>query len=1188
MRDSASFLGYTSLPVLLALFVALPATRAPRTAPVESEWQEPVLRAFRTDSLPDPAPGNFSVGRILLERHLGRSLTPAGAAALPLRVLVVTVPDPRESSLDWAYDSYMESVRRALEASGSVIDRAWFPAPGDSLRRPAGRDTLHVPAFDALPGVLLFRQDGAPPADSLTLVYLVGEIPTTGVHTAALRTALQEREALLGAPPDAGGLPGNGPRRDVIRIVGPTFSGSSPSLRRALETWGTEAPEPVTFRVVSGAATAPGNADRLDFEVVRPSDGGRVRSTFAATVHSNDALMETLGKVMACLGIRRHQVALLVEATTGYGQSFREDDYLRVAFPMNISAVRSAYGGTIPGPARAPVFDAPEDEPRLPLSLDARARPRESPPPSSRLTPATVDLVLEEILSTLEAHRVRAVAILATDVRDKLFLASLLKQRLRDVRLVTFESNMLLLRPDYRHALQGSLVVSTYPLILENQGWTHFGGGYLPFSNEGAQGLFNALLMQLDRTELMVDYRAPGATDDDGSRGALSRPPVWLTAVGSGMFLPLRTYEASDAYAAEARVPAGHRDEDHRMGILPIASFAMVVWLFVGLVLFVDSEIAARREPGRSARIRREGGNFDHAPILIVLAFLLPLCLLSFLPPAWEELRWRTLKTVVLCTLGAGLVVFLLAHARDVLRDLGRRGGWEAGHSLPVRLANRVAPILTLVLAGLSLLYGLQVLALWITDDTLFGIYAYRALRLDGGASPLLPLLITCGTLLMGNLWHGQRVKLLGETRPLERMEGPVGSPPRPHWAEAFRRAKGHMVEVRSSLERVVPGGVHWSLHASIVGLVGVGVLAVPLWFRSQEDLVFAEVGGLLTGSVFNLLLGWSILAGLLVVLGSTVQLVLSWVPLRDGLGELAETPLASAFDRLPDRIRTLARLHLFDPPSPSLGRTIAWTAHERLEGFVPGAELGRDVEASPGTGTERPALRAPGAAGPEAPDPLGQIRPGGPDEGVADEDADEADEGRLAERLAWLADGLERVWTRWPELVRLRGSGGPGGEEERDAARSQGKAGVGHSLERLRQAEEVAAIEVVRYVDWVLRHLRRIALLLLFCLLFVTALLVAYPNPYRGLITLAFILLLVVALGAVMMVMGQLSQDEILSRVAGTTPGRISFNRASMLSAVVFVSLPILGLLGAEVPAVGTRLFAWVDPLLRLFTNLG
>ncbi len=280
---------------------------------------------------------------------------------------------------------------------------------------------------------------------------------------------------------------------------------------------------------------------------------------FSATVNPDESLREALDVVLDSLRISGSQVAVLQESSTLYGQSVLNaddtataaakpsacggrlsrdtaaagprpgGDFLVIPFPMSISSLRTEFQRLPANPAAGAAVPGATSTPRLPLDLIDPVRSREDLPVTSRLTPPALDLVLDEIARTLRNHHIRMIGLLATDVRDKLFLGKELKERVRDVRVFTFESNVLYLRPDYSRWLRGMLVFSTYPLLLEHHAET---GDlrHLAFANEGAEGIYNATLVQLESRRAMRDY---GPVDSIG--WPIGRPPVWLTTVGNGL-----------------------------------------------------------------------------------------------------------------------------------------------------------------------------------------------------------------------------------------------------------------------------------------------------------------------------------------------------------------------------------------------------------------------------------------------------------------------------------------------------------------------------------------------------------------------------------------------------------------------------------------------------------------------------
>src|SRR5262249_20709807 len=130
--------------------------------------------------------------------------------------LVATITDPTDSRLDYLFDLHLDAIQRAIEAPedstqrtleapehstvdeppGYVLDRSWLPWKRQQNPQTQG---LTVPPqapmilsltprkrrdYTREPGVVLFRQingDGG----KLLVLFLVGEVPTWGIHKTA-------------------------------------------------------------------------------------------------------------------------------------------------------------------------------------------------------------------------------------------------------------------------------------------------------------------------------------------------------------------------------------------------------------------------------------------------------------------------------------------------------------------------------------------------------------------------------------------------------------------------------------------------------------------------------------------------------------------------------------------------------------------------------------------------------------------------------------------------------------------------------------------------------------------------------------------------------------------------------------------------------------------------------------------
>gem|GEM_PF-6853926 len=370
------------------------------------------------------------------------------------------------------------------------------------------------------------------------------------------------------------------------------------------------------------------------------------------------------------------------------------------------------------------------------------------------------------------------------------------------------------------------------------------------------------------------------------------------------------------------------------------------------------------------------------------------------------------------------------------------------------------------------------------------------------------------------------------------------------HWLRVRREVGTEMGRIRAHLRGAI--GVPLRVVVVSVALVVIVLALLLLWsawtvpddpllpaasFRTLDDLTLNGGGWAATT--------WVLWVGLIMGFGSTVvvalHLLLVWHPFRKFLHAMAAVPAAPALDRIPERLRTLGRLHLFDPPADSLGEAQARTGHEAVW------RLAREQWDTQSFGLVREALHH------QPPDPPEPETP-----------------RECARSLLLMVRTLGNVWDHRPELALV------GIERPADGGDADGL------VRWVRKAELVVAIELTRYVGWVLRNLRRIALLLLFIILWTTAYLEALPFPHHALMTVVFIVLSVLSVAAVIGIMAHLSQDDVLSRINGTPPGKITWRSSSLLSAMVFVMLPVLGLLGTEIEPIGRVLFGWVGHVLR------
>jgi hypothetical protein len=1201
--------------ITLAVLAGVSLERAP-SPPTQSPGTEDSAKSSKP--APQPRVGTYQTGSDLVLAFFGVD-TEGDAASHPplpeygLEILIASLPDPHESHLDWSFDAQLEAIRRAFEVSGFVTDRFWLPAPGDSVPVIIPGDTVLRVAAEVRPGVILFRQ-ADPSIRELRLLYMVEELPTSGVHKPALAAALEERDSLYG--PRVSGLRVDRPAR--LRIIGPTFSGSAVSLRRTLLS---RLHIRDTVEIISGSATDLSNRQTLT------SEAGPVLR-FSATVHPNEDMSQALKDlVLGPLDIAPHEVALLRESSTQYGGSVvHPEGYLDVPFPMSISSLRSAYLRAPAAPATtgpSPGLPSVTPAPKLPLDLLDQPKPRENLPLTSALTPPSIDLVFDDIARTLTRHGIRLVGLLATDVRDKLFLGAELRRRMRDVQLFTYESSALYLRPEHNQALRGMLVLSTYPLAMESQWWARgpTTSLRLSFSTDAAEGAYNATLFQLENPEAALDY----ASVVDSARPL---PDIWLSTVGRSGFLPLAVLARgpySECYlavrggspescpsAATNTLVSGVRSRLGSAGGIPfmaITTSAVILGLLAWFTWASERPTArSLREalpapfpPGENSDPRPdpehqnatalqllprvlEGSLRLHERLYRGLALLAVLGVFLHVSAIRIRLWWggeqgtpvwlivaALVALVSLVSLGHGIRTAwrIFCDYRQDAVQYGLRLKWG---TLPKRLLWRlevgsrgIVVAFGILYLALTIWFVVQVWSLGGPQDLRFNLYFHRASQIGSLASPLLPLLLAGLGYAAWCAWHVRRISLLRQhcvfelacDRELQSAPGLAGTIA-PPFREELRRAAMRTEQVRWRLFLVMP-------NPGAIILVFV-IVSLLFWLWGEFGRTFEAIAlprTLGDANAFDWLLGTSICATLFATTWATYRFLAVWDALAECLEAVHAMPMVTAFDRLPRRATRLVRLQLPGGRDDTAIGAIADRQWIHLRGIYARKVADFDKEI-PSASTLRRRLDRLMHTGLRVSEPSLEAQAG---------------------RFRGLHGILREFWTMEPlrgqmeALVTGKKPEGPEAETADTSTCIRRTFTDGVEL-WVKTAEEYLAVQIVDYIEWVMHHLRILALFLLLSLLITTLLLSGYPFSPRQLVKLSFIVLLLATVGAILYVNTQMNRNEILSRIGKTTPGRITWDARFIVNVLTFGVLPILTLLGSEFPELRSTLFSWLDPL--------
>ena len=1199
MADRGFTFGLVSLTAAAMVAVFGGARAGPGAARAADSTGRP---APSRSYLAAPPRAAISRGEALLGEFFGSHWIDAGVLRnrYELKVLIATLPDPYDSHLDFAHDVNLEAIRRAFETAGFVIDRFWLPGAQDSLKVAQGGDSVDMARREVEPGVVLFRHSD-PAQARLRMLLLVPELPTRGLYKAAMLEALRLRASCLAfrEPPLLVDL------NEPVRIIGPSFSGSSLSLQLVLRAW-RSSPEGQDQRVeiVSGTATSPGNLETLD----RPEFG----LSFSATINSDASLERMRDSILlGPLGLLRSQVALLRESSTQYGQALTGErrgsgggkdtsPMVVISFPMSISSLRSEYERVPSNRTGEKPLPGVKEAPRLPLDLLDPARPKEDLPITSRLSPPAVDLILDEVARTLVRRRIRMVGLLATDVRDKLFLGDEIRRRVPDVQFFTYESNVLYLRSDRNSALRGMLVFSTYPLLLQNQRADSGGLTELrTFASDGAEGVYNATLIQLGNASEVLDYRS--------GRSSAPRPPVWLTTVGNGTFLPVArmTVTGPDtAYlftCATCTAPATRSWPG--IAFLPLAALLLAS---LGLLLVASGSLVGDRQLYQ----RLDGETLNGEPVTLTEGSLaLHDRLYSVLRlvaiggafqaasiPAFRVFAASQIRNSVSLIIGGVSscigIWALISGTRAICRMMGRyrKTGWQfVRHGPWIDATARWNARLEVVARAAVALFGViyLVLSLWLSADILrlaldpsvgFWLFLQRAGEIDSMVSPVLPLILGGLGYAVWCTWHLHRVALLRnrttfedacapEAAPTDAVRQTVGTALR----DDLRRAARTMGRIRERLFQVIPSP--WAL-AILAGFACLGTWLWPQFGHSLESVTLPSAVGEL--SAFDWLFRITVLAMLFAIAWGAYRLLAVWSGLREVLEVFARMPLIPAFERLPPRLARLTRLTL-----PGLGiRTsigmvadLQWLHLQRIYQVRRDqilttlghdhASLARQLEVlMQGDAVQHVSL---GVSGRRA----------------------------LAERFRTLHGVLRELWRLEPgeadmaalEQALVKEFDKPESAPASTTLRIR-RGFAGPMRVWLRAAEEYAATRMAEYTEWVVRSLRLLAGFLLLSLVLATLVIASYPYHPQSLLRVLLLIVLLGAVGVTLLVLVQMNRDEVLSRIARTEPGRLTWDFSFVLHLAAFGAVPLLTLLSSEFPALRGLLFAWVQPLMQMLVR--
>jgi hypothetical protein len=800
----------------------------------------------------------------------------ARAAHVDIDFVIATVPDPIDSYAGWQFDPTVATLQEAASWNHYSLATFYFPdyqrgAPATGVR---GAGHSH----EAIPATVLFRGE-----DKKILVLLLPyETPTSGIHTRALSSAFR----LVG---DWGRIAPAVGRPAPIRVLGPTFSGATRSLRETIERI-APAIGGRHVRIVSGSASAV-DQTLLSFMIpaakLPPGSGGDVSVTFRATLQRSEDQVASLWSYLKRIepGIDHQRVVWLTESNTGFGQSSV------LTLPQGIHCDRKT---SLPGCAVVVPF---------PLHI-SRIRPEDTPAPPSRfkplnladentptdqlpvLFPNTTGSYVEQLLAStlrwIRDSRAGYVGIIATDARDKMFLARAVRRDAPNVVLFTTTTDVLYSHPDYYTSTGGMLIASPYEPLGEAD--THFASSTM-------QGVHNALTALLSYSEdgepINRSKEAPLLRGYDGTQ-----PRVWISVVGrqkSRAVAVLSPPPSEYPFRLQEQAAEGQLVEVRtgpRIGVVVLATILCVHLLASALVLFPASRASAVAWSLVGRRASAPRGHTPHwltvlksgRPEIVAYVFvsstalLLPATLLTTLAWTWGTANGQGVIAAGAVTAFAGALAILAGLCIVASLALVRCGKRFTVHSWPLVAAAACGAMLVC----LAIFVWPQL------EADAARLFAERIANWSDGVSPVVPVMALS---LAFYVWAAIEVGRLLCAAPIGREEQEYIDALLDRTGTAVIKAGlGSLQE--SILQLDAPQ--RWVVAAvvALVPLIAFDPVFAPL--RTVDDLSFGRL--ISTGVV---IIEWMIAVAL-------CQFLSCWFRLHYLLTRISALPLSDALKAIP------------------------------------------------------------------------------------------------------------------------------------------------------------------------------------------------------------------------------------------------------------------------------------------------
>ena len=401
--------------------------------------------------------------------------------------VIATFPDPLHTHFSLLFDRFIEAIQEGAQDEGYEYDSSWLPWETEepSLSSLPDQDQAQdrKEKREDQPGILLFRKtsEGPAPPDApyknALIVFIVGEEPTRGIHRTQFENAVKWIEAFQE----------HGPKNPPVAILGPSFSGSLPSLRQLLSSdkLASKFNGAAKLAIYSGSVTSREDGSQFAKETSNVD--------FRSFQQNDETALDLLCRYMSRYGDGDvPNFAILSEDETAYGSTAATktaatktvgvragrpicQDATWIYYPRDISTLRAAYQSQSMFSATSTQQNQDNSQRKsLPTDLaDPGGEQHDMVKTyAGNQTPLSQEAQLLGIVDALRVHHAQYVVLRSSNTLDPLFLANFLHRNYPEAREVIDNSDLLFQRGQDAMALSGVMTLSTFPLFAKATDWT--------------------------------------------------------------------------------------------------------------------------------------------------------------------------------------------------------------------------------------------------------------------------------------------------------------------------------------------------------------------------------------------------------------------------------------------------------------------------------------------------------------------------------------------------------------------------------------------------------------------------------------------------------------------------------------------------------------------------------------------